>query len=64
MLMALAMALAVRYLLDTFGSLMPNPILQIVAGAAVGGLIYVLAVLLSERPLLTKIYQLVKNRRG
>ena len=64
MLMALVMALAVRYLLETFGSVMPNPVLQILAGAAIGGVIYGLLVLISERPLLAKIYQLVKNRRG
>ena len=43
---------------------MPNPVLQILAGAAIGGVIYGLLVLISERPLLAKIYQLVKNRRG
>ncbi len=63
MLMALVMALIVRYLLDTFGPLLPNPVLQIVVGAAIGGIIYTMFVVLSERPLLTKIYELVKNRR-
>jgi succinoglycan exporter len=57
------MALLVRYLLDTFGPLMPNPVLQIFVGAALGGVIYAIFVVLSERPLLTKIYELVKNRR-
>jgi succinoglycan exporter len=42
---------------------MPNPVLQIFVGAAIGGVSYAIFVVLSERPLLTKIYQLVKNRR-
>ncbi len=64
MLLALAMALAVRYLLNTFGHALPNPVLQIFAGAAIGGTLYAVLVLLSERRLLSKILQLVKKRRG
>jgi succinoglycan exporter len=64
MLTALVMALAVRYLLETFGTLMPNPVMQILAGAVIGGLIYTLFIIVSERPLLIRIYQLVKNRRS
>lgn len=63
MLMALAMALTVRYLLDTLGNLIPNPILQIILGAAIGGAIYTVLIAVSERTLLGKILELVRNRR-
>lgn len=63
MLAALVMALVVRFLLDTWGGVMPNEVLQILVGAAVGGMVYCLLVILLERDLLRKIYTLIKNRR-
>lgn len=63
MLAALVMALVVRFLLNSWGWMMPNQALQILVGAAVGGIIYGLLILLSERDLLRKIYTLIKNRR-
>ncbi len=63
MLAALVMALVVRFLLDTWGGMIPNEVLQILVGAAVGGMIYWLLVILLERDLLRKIYTLIKNRR-
>ncbi|WP_275789065.1 lipopolysaccharide biosynthesis protein [Pararhizobium gei] len=62
MMMALLMALAVRFLLDHFGASLPNPVLQVVAGAITGGVLYAGLILFSERSLLGKIFQLIKNR--
>ncbi len=63
MLAALVMALVVRFLLDTWGGMIPSEVLQILVGAAFGAVIYFLLVILSERDLLRKIYTLIKNRR-
>ncbi len=63
MLVALVMALVVRFLLDTWGGMIPSEVLQILVGAAFGAVIYFLLVILSERDLLRKIYTLIKNRR-
>lgn len=63
MLTAFVMALAVRLLLNAGAELLPNPVLQILVGAAVGGVIYAGLIFLTERSLLVKIHQLVKKPR-
>ncbi|MDR6758017.1 succinoglycan exporter [Mycoplana sp. BE70] len=62
MFTAIIMALIVRYLLDHFGPLVPNAAAQVVLGAAVGSAIYGGLILLTERPLLTKLVQLARKR--
>jgi succinoglycan exporter len=57
------MAVAVRYLLHLLAERVPNATLQVLIGAAVGGLIYAVLILLTERALLGKILGMVKSRR-
>ncbi|MDX3927029.1 MAG: lipopolysaccharide biosynthesis protein [Shinella sp.] len=63
MFTALVMALAVRLLLDTFGHHIPHPVLQVIAGTALGGLLYAALVLLTERALLRKLWEMVRKRK-
>jgi succinoglycan exporter len=63
MIAALVMAVAVRYLLHLLAERVPNATLQVLIGAAVGGLIYAVLILLTERALLGKILGMVKSRR-
>lgn len=62
MFTAVIMALIVRFLLDQFGYLVPNAAAQVLVGAAIGGVIYGLLVLLTERPLLVKLIDLARKR--
>ena len=57
---AALMALAVRYVLD--GHLAPqvHPVLQVGLGAAFGAAVYTVLVLLTERPLIRKLRQMVR----
>ncbi|NKN37281.1 lipopolysaccharide biosynthesis protein [Agrobacterium sp. a22-2] len=64
MFTALAMAVAVRLALDHYGHLVPNPVLQLIAGALAGGTLYAVLVVLTERPLLKKLKEMVRNRRS
>ncbi len=57
------MAGAVRYLLHVLAERVPNATLQVLIGAAVGGVIYAVLILLTERALLGKILGMVKSRR-
>ena len=63
MIAALVMAVAVRYLLHLLAERVPNATLQVLIGAAVGGVIYAVLILLTERALLGKILGMVKSRR-
>ncbi|MBZ7925719.1 lipopolysaccharide biosynthesis protein [Ensifer adhaerens] len=62
MIAASAMAVAVRLLLDFYGAIVPNAVVQVVIGTAVGGLIYLVLMLLMERPLLLKLYGMIRRR--
>lgn len=62
MFTAIVMALVVRFLLDHFGHLVPNPAAQVVIGAAIGSVVYGGLILLTERPLLRKLMQLARKR--
>lgn len=64
MLTAAIMAIAVRLLLDHYGSLLPNQALQLVVGAAIGGVFYVLLVLATERELISKLMEFARRRRA
>lgn len=59
---AFIMAVIVRLLLDNYGALLPSAVLQVLAGAAIGGLIYLVLVLATERPLLAKLNDMVRSR--
>lgn len=61
---SVAMALLVRYLLDTYGQLVPNPVAQLLVGIVIGGGIYGAMTLILERRLLQKIRELVRKRRA
>ncbi|UNK40975.1 lipopolysaccharide biosynthesis protein (plasmid) [Shinella sp. H4-D48] len=61
MLTAALMALAVRYALDNYLSPEFHPALQVVIGILLGGAIYVALTLLTERPLLRKLLDLVRR---
>ena len=63
MIAAFVMAVAVRYLLHLLADRVPNATLQVLIGAAVGGAIYAILILLTERALLRKILGMVKSRR-
>lgn len=63
MIAALVMAVSVRYLLHIFAERIPSATLQVLVGAAVGGIIYAVLILLTERALLGKILGMVKSRR-
>ncbi|HEV7322587.1 MAG TPA: lipopolysaccharide biosynthesis protein [Ensifer sp.] len=59
---AIVMAIVVRLLLQSYGSMLPNALLQLLAGTAVGSLIYLVLVLLTEQPLLAKLNDLARSR--
>lgn len=63
MISAVIMAVAVRFLLDQIKDTVPGAVWQIAIGCAAGALIYGVLVLLTERALLRKLTQLVKERR-
>jgi len=62
MITAFVMALGVRAFLHVFAERLTNPYLEVLAGAAVGGVIYGVLFLLTERVLLRKIFQIVRRR--
>ncbi|MCR6498287.1 lipopolysaccharide biosynthesis protein [Shinella sp. CPCC 101442] len=64
MLTAALMALAVRYALDHYLAQHFHPALQVVLGIALGGLIYAVFTLLTERPLLKKLVDLVRRPKA
>lgn len=64
MITALIMALAVRAFLHAFEAHLTNPYVEVLAGGAVGGLVYGVLLLLTERTLLKKILGMVKRRRA
>ncbi|MBC2773154.1 lipopolysaccharide biosynthesis protein [Rhizobium sp. AQ_MP] len=59
---AIAMALVLRYLLNDYGHLLPNPLLQLVVGIGIGGVLYGALTLLLERRLLKKMTELFRKR--
>lgn len=61
MLTAALMALVVRFALDHYLAHMVHPVLQVGIGIALGGVIYAVLVLLTERPLLRKLLDLVRR---
>jgi len=61
MFTSIVMAVAVRALLDSYGYLIPNPALQMVAGILAGGMIYAVLILLTERPLLRTLMALTRK---
>jgi succinoglycan exporter len=63
MISAVIMAVAVRFLLDQIKDVVPGAVWQIAIGGAAGAFIYGVLVLLTERDLLRKLVQLVKERR-
>ncbi len=64
MLTAALMALAVRYALDHYLAARFHPVLQVGAGIALGGALYGVLTLLTERPLLHKLLDLARGRTG
>ena len=64
MITALVMALIVRLMLDHLKPHMPSSIMQVIVGAIVGGAIYLVFILLTERPLVRKLVELVRSRRA
>lgn len=64
MISAVIMAVAVRFLLDQIRDTVPGAVWQIAIGGVAGALIYGVLVLLTERALLRKLTQLVKERRA
>lgn len=64
MLTAALMALAVRYALDHYLAPHFHPVLQVAIGIALGGLIYAVLTLLTERPLLRKLLDMVRRPRA
>ncbi|WP_425987613.1 lipopolysaccharide biosynthesis protein [Ensifer sp. R-19] len=64
MIAAFVMAVAVRLLLDFYGALIPSAVLQVLIGTAIGGLIYLALMLLVERPLLAKLYGMIRKRNA
>ncbi|WP_411034223.1 lipopolysaccharide biosynthesis protein [Shinella sp. BYT-45] len=63
MLSAALMAVAVRYVLDHHLAHHVHPVLQIGLGIALGGVVYAVLVLLTERPLLRKLLDLARRPR-
>jgi succinoglycan exporter len=63
MITALIMAVAVRFLLDHIRDDLPSAVLQVVVCGLAGGVIYTVLVLLTERELLRKLLQLLRERR-
>lgn len=64
MLTAALMAIAVRYALDHYLAPPLHPALQVGIGTVLGGVIYAVLVLLTERPLLRKLLDMVRRRPG
>ena len=64
MLTAAIMAIVVRLLLNRYGTFVPNQILQLLAGAAIGGVLYAVFVMLTERALLAKLFEFIRRRRS
>jgi succinoglycan exporter len=64
MLTAALMALAVRYALDHHLAHHFHPVLQVGLGIALGGAIYAILTLLTERPLLKKLVELVRRPKA
>lgn len=64
MVTAAIMAVAVRFLLERFGSELPGAAMQVIVGGVAGALIYALLFLATERPLLRKLLQLLRERRA
>jgi succinoglycan exporter len=64
MLTAALMALAVRYALDHYLAPHFHPVLQVAIGIALGGVIYAVLTLLTERPLLRKLLDMVRHPRA
>lgn len=64
MLVAVVMAIAVRLLLDQVKADIPSDVLRVILGMGVGGILYGVMVLLTERPLIMKLVSLVMKRRA
>ncbi|HEV7249476.1 MAG TPA: lipopolysaccharide biosynthesis protein [Shinella sp.] len=64
MLTAALMALAVRYALEHYLAQHFHPVVQVGLGMALGGVIYTVLVLLTERPLIKKIVDLVRRPKA
>lgn len=64
MLTALIMAVAVRFLLDHIRDDLPSAVLQVAVCGLAGTIIYAVLVLLTERELLRKLLQLLRERRA
>lgn len=62
MITSFVMGVAVRIFLHVFEAQLTNPYLQLLAGAAVGGVIYAVLFLLTERHLVRKVLDLVRRR--
>ena len=63
MITAFVMAIAVRGFLHIFAERLTNPYLEVLAGGAVGAILYSGLFLLTERALLRKILELVRRRK-
>lgn len=63
MISAFVMAICVKLLLDALAGRIDNPVVELLVGAAFGGGLYVVILLLSERQLLRKLLTLVSARR-
>lgn len=63
MLIALIMAVSVRFMLGHFAPQMPNAALQVLLGAAFGAIVYLGLLLVTERALLAKLIKLARARR-
>lgn len=64
MLSAALMALTVRYALDHHLAHSVHPVLQVGIGIALGGVIYAVLLLLTERPLLRKLLELARRQKA
>ncbi|MGB3812598.1 MAG: lipopolysaccharide biosynthesis protein [Shinella sp.] len=64
MLAAALMAVAVRYALDNYLAHHVHPVLQVGLGIALGGAIYAVLILVTERPLLRKLLDLARPSRA
>lgn len=64
MVSALVMALCVRGLLDVLEGGLDNPYAELLVGAAAGGTIYGIFLLVTERALLRKLLELARTRRA
>lgn len=64
MLAAAVMAVVVRYALDHYLAQHVHAVLQVGLGIALGGVIYAVLILLTERPLLRKLLELVRRPKA